>query len=104
MSTVASLTWRASRRMGTARATCMVRDARRRANWRAGVLLTMRSGKACDCPSRLVAGLAQMLAAVHADRLAGHGDGALHEKQRRDRNVLRPDAALERILHLRRRQ
>src|SRR3979409_1763640 len=51
--------------------------------------------------SRLVARLAEMLAAIHADRLAGHGGGALHEKQCRDRDVLRPDATLERILGLR---
>jgi hypothetical protein len=57
-----------------------------------------------DRPLRLVARVAEMLPTVHADRLAGHGDGAFHEKQRCDRNILRPDAALERILGLRRRQ
>src|SRR5215813_15202055 len=52
-------------------------------------------------PSRPVAGVAQVLAAVHADRLAGHGGGAFNQEQRRDRHVIGPDSTLERKFGLR---
>src|SRR5262244_799705 len=51
--------------------------------------------------SRPVAGVAQVLAAVHADRLAGHGGGAFNQEQRRDRHVIGPDSTLERKFGLR---
>src|SRR5207237_5736467 len=41
------------------------------------------------------AGLAEVLAAVHADAFAGHHGRAFDQKQRGDGDVVRPDRALE---------